>query len=91
MQKRIGFSVFGLVQGVGFRAFVCDRARGLHLVGWVKNELDGRVEGEAEGIEADIAQLTQALRKGPLMSHVDRCLVRDLPVMGVERAFRISR
>lgn len=91
MRRRIGFSVFGLVQGVGYRAFACDRARGLGLVGWVKNELDGRVEGQAEGDDADISTFVQALRKGPSMSHVERCLVRDLPVMDVEKSFRIER
>lgn len=89
--RRVGFSVFGLVQGVGFRAYVLERARGLGLVGWVRNEMDGRVEGEAEGDDADIATFLLQLRRGPSLAHVERCLVRDLPALGHESSFRIER
>ncbi|HNY32004.1 MAG TPA: acylphosphatase [Fibrobacteria bacterium] len=92
MRRRIEFSVYGLVQGVGYRAFVCDRARALDLVGWVRNELDGHVEGQADGDEADIALFADALGKGPLMAHVERHLVRYLPYPTErERDFRIER
>ena len=36
--------IFGLVQGVFFRANTLERARGLGLKGWVKNVHTGEVE-----------------------------------------------
>lgn len=51
----------GRVQGVGFRAFVCEAARGAGLAGWVRNRRDGSVEavlqGEADALEAVVARI----------------------------------
>ena len=66
------FFVSGRVQGVGFRAFVVEAARGLGLSGWVRNLSDGRVEAFAEGEEASLERLAAALARGPLLARVDR-------------------
>lgn len=50
---RIAFRAHGRVQGVGFRAFVLEEARCRMLSGWVRNEVDHSVSGEAEG-DADL-------------------------------------
>jgi acylphosphatase len=67
----------GRVQGVGYRAFLRDRAIGLGLTGWVRNRLDGSVEacvlGEARAIEA----LVEALRRGPPGSRVTHIAQRE--------------
>jgi acylphosphatase len=57
--------VRGRVQGVGFRWFVRERARTLRLAGCVCNRPDGSVEVQAEGDQAAIDSLLNALRDGP--------------------------
>jgi len=63
-------SIRGRVQGVGFRAFVIDRARLLGLRGWVRNRRDGSVEalliGEDDTVNAVIADCA----RGPGLAHV---------------------
>jgi acylphosphatase len=63
--------VSGRVQGVGFRAYVVEAARGLGLAGWVRNLRDGRVEVLAEGNDAALAALRDACARGPLLARVD--------------------
>jgi acylphosphatase len=60
----------GRVQGVGFRAFVIDRANALGVKGWVRNRWDGSVEVVAEGEIAILEELLYALHQGPRMSNV---------------------
>src|SRR5689334_9970767 len=62
---RLEARVRGRVQGVGFRAFVWERARGLGLGGYVRNEWDGSVLVVAEGPRARLNTLLAALREGP--------------------------
>lgn len=65
--------VRGRTQGVGFRAFVLDRAGRLGLSGYVRNMSDGStVEVVAEGPQERLDLLLAALRQGPPMSAVHR-------------------
>ncbi len=73
---RIDASVHGRVQGVGFRWYVLDVARGLDLRGWVANDLDGSVRCVAEGDRPDLEALLEALGRGPLNARVDRVIPR---------------
>ena len=68
--------VTGVVQGVGFRWFVRERARRLGLSGWVRNRPDGSVEVAAEGDDEQIELLRRELHRGPMGASVDA--VRDL-------------
>ena len=90
-RRRLRFTVTGDVQGVGFRAFTQDRAKGLGLSGWVRNTWDGRVEGEAEGTPGSLQEFRDHLERGPISSHVDHLAVADLPVLGETGPFRITR
>lgn len=67
---RLHAVVSGFVQGVGFRAYVAERAGFLGLTGWVRNTFDGDVEVTAEGPRSDLDTLLAALRKGPRGSRV---------------------
>ena len=66
------YLVSGRVQGVGFRRFVCARALGLGLKGWVRNLSDGRVEVLAVGTEIQHEKLLLELNKGPQASFVEK-------------------
>ena len=63
--------VRGIVQGVGFRWFVRERARRLGLAGWVRNREDGSVEIAASGNDAAVAEFLGVLERGPDGARVD--------------------
>lgn len=88
--NRIAFRVTGRVQGVGFRRFVEIEAAANGLAGFVRNEADGSVTGEAEGGEAATAAFVDALGRGPLFARVDRVETRPVPSVG-ERGFEVRR
>jgi acylphosphatase len=69
---RMGFRVHGRVQGVGYRYFVRDQARELGIAGWVRNEYDGTVTGEADGAVQPLEAFRRELGRGPSMAYVTR-------------------
>ncbi|KAF8068196.1 ACYP1 [Scenedesmus sp. PABB004] len=72
------FEVSGRVQGVYFRNHTVDRARALHLVGWVANTRRGTVVGECQGSPPDLAAMREWLAtEGSPMSHIDSCSITD--------------
>jgi acylphosphatase len=71
--------IVGEVQGVGFRWFVREQARALHVGGWVRNRADGAVEVAARGEAGALEALRAAVTSGPLGAHV--VAVRDLPAI----------
>jgi acylphosphatase len=62
--------VRGQVQGVGYRAACCGRARDLGLGGWVRNLEDGSVEVQAEGPGPELAELRLWCERGPAAAQV---------------------
>ncbi|MBI5416903.1 acylphosphatase [Candidatus Poribacteria bacterium] len=64
--------VSGLVQGVGYRAFVLDKAKKMgEITGWVRNLPNGnKVEVFAEGTSEDIDSLIEKLKQGPSLSKI---------------------
>jgi acylphosphatase len=70
MVKARRYLVSGRVQGVGFRWFVEHSAQGLGLTGFARNLDDGRVEVQAQGTAAQLADLEGALWTGPRMADV---------------------
>ena len=62
--------VSGLVQGVGFRYFVLQKAHELKLNGYVKNQMDGTVLTVVEGKKSSIELLFDQLKVGPMYSDV---------------------
>ena len=74
--------VEGLVQGVGFRAFVVKEAEALKLSGWVRNRKDGTVEVLASGPTKRVEDLLQAfLARPPSGARIENVdlLVADAP------------
>ncbi|MEO0393396.1 MAG: acylphosphatase [Pseudomonadota bacterium] len=72
MTKTIRVSIFGRVQGVGYRVWTEQRARQLGLAGWVRNRLDGSVEAVFSGDKGVIAQMVRACEEGPSVARVER-------------------
>ena len=65
------FRARGRVQGVGYRAFVRRQALALELAGWVRNEVDGSVAGQASGPTEILAHFRSTLRRGPSWAFVE--------------------
>ena len=85
------FFVSGDVQGVGFRYFVYGHVhKRSDLKGFVRNLYDGRVEVYAEGAEAELQDLEDALRKGPQGSTVHRLQIENENVSGQYHDFKIT-
>jgi len=78
-KKCITFRIIGKVQGVWFRAYTRDNALSLNIDGWVKNDPDGSVFGEAVGSEKNIEQFIHVLRKGSPSSRVEDVLFEENP------------
>lgn len=64
--------VHGRVQGVFYRAWTVETARGLGLRGWVRNRRDGSVEILVSGSEQAVARLVERCREGPPAARVER-------------------
>jgi acylphosphatase len=73
------FLVHGRVQGVGFRWFVARQATRLGLVGYAQNQADGSVEVVAQGTEAALDTLAQALARGPALAQVTNVENTNVP------------
>ncbi len=80
----IRYVVSGKVQGVFFRAWTRDQARGLGVSGWVRNRLDGTVEALAVADEDVQARFRKRLEQGPPLSRVSG--VRALPAEAGDEA-----
>ena len=72
-------TLYGRVQGVFFRQWTVNQARGLGVSGWVHNARDGSVEAHLAGDESAVAQLIERMRQGPAGAHVE-----DLTIEAVE-------
>ena len=70
---RLSVTVYGRVQGVYFRYFVLNTARGLSLKGYVRNLSRGDVvEVQAEGDKTQLDKLLEQLKTGPPGAQVKR-------------------
>ena len=69
--------VFGLVQGVGFRAYLAREAQKLGVTGWVRNVADGSVEAMLQSEDAALAKLIEWCRHGPRGARVERIETSD--------------
>lgn len=70
MEVGANIIVSGVVQGVGFRYFVFNRAIHLGLKGYVKNMYSDDVEIEVEGERSLIEELIKEVKVGPRFAQV---------------------
>lgn len=64
--------IFGRVQGVFFRASMCQKAVKSKVTGWVLNRLDGSVEAMLQGEQSAVESLIEWSYQNPLGAHVER-------------------
>lgn len=83
--------VAGQVQGVGFRVWTRDTARGLGLRGWVRNERDGSVAALLLGPEAQVSAMVEAMREGPPGAAVATLTPAPADPAGAGAGFEIRR
>lgn len=86
---RVRCIVRGVVQGVGFRWFVLQRARRRKVTGWVRNNRDGSVSMEMQGSRDTLEMMCDEIRQGPSWSHVESVEVKEIPVVVGERGFQV--
>ena len=60
----------GRVQGVGYRAWMANKARELGISGWVRNRSDGSVEALVAGDIASVEEMSRLCRRGPRLAEV---------------------
>ena len=87
-EVRKHFVVHGKVQGVGFRYTAKYLALSLGLTGWARNEYDGSVSTELQGLEEDIDKILQALYNDRYIE-IDDIRRREISVDEEERRFRV--
>lgn len=81
-------TIYGDVQGVGFRYRAEHAANSLRLTGWVKNEWDGSVVMEAQGDKESINKLLSMIGQGTYV-RIERVVEEVIPVEEGERSFRV--
>jgi acylphosphatase len=65
-------TVHGRVQGVWYRDWTVETARGLGLTGWVRNQPDDTVTALLQGDAANVRQMVEKMHEGPPRAEVDR-------------------
>ena len=73
----IHISIYGEVQGTGFRSWVKEQALKLNLSGWTRKASDGSIEIFAQGEEEKINDFVSLCWDGPNMAFIDEVLVKD--------------
>ena len=82
-------SIFGSVQGVGFRRWMNESALKLSLTGWARNASDGSVEAFIQGTEDDVNNMLSNLWEGPNLADVEDVLTQDSQVDESLESFEI--
>jgi acylphosphatase len=77
----------GWVQGVGFRWRAKNAASLWGCTGWVRNEWDGTVTMELQGLEAQLDRVLAAIADSRYI-RIETIESRDIPVDPDERGFR---
>jgi acylphosphatase len=82
----------GRVQGVGFRYSTKRIASGFDVTGWVKNLPDGRVELQAQSLDAEeLEAFLEDIQQSSLGSHIKQCEVKAIAAQPNLRGFSILR
>lgn len=70
--RRYYARIYGIVQGIGYRPFIYNTAKGLDLKGWVSN-VDSSVVIDVEGPSEKVEQfLISVIKKPPKLARIDK-------------------
>lgn len=78
----------GRVQGVGFRYKMNYLASSFGVTGWVRNEYDGSVSAELQGLPGELDIIVQRLGQDRYIE-MDGISRKKIPVKEDEREFRV--
>ena len=73
----VHISVYGEVQGTGFRTWTKEQADKFNLSGWTRKASDGSIEIFSQGEEDKINDFVSICWDGPNMAFIDEVLVKD--------------
>ena len=73
----VHISIYGEVQGTGFRIWTREQAHKFSLSGWTRKASDGSIEIFAQGEEEKINDFVSFCWDGPNMAFIDEVLVKD--------------
>ena len=73
----VHISVYGEVQGTGFRTWSKEQADKFSLSGWTRKASDGSIEIFSQGEEDKINDFVSICWDGPNMAFIDEVLVKD--------------
>lgn len=88
--KTIHLLISGKVQEVFFRETSRQLAEKLHITGWIKNTIDGKVEALVSGDEKALNEFLDFCKAGPERAAVDEVKVTKQQKMDFEK-FEIIR
>tara|TARA_B100001013_G_scaffold171401_1_gene102808 strand:- start:1835 stop:2101 length:267 start_codon:yes stop_codon:yes gene_type:complete len=80
--KRLKITVEGRVQGVFFRDSTRNKATELGILGFVRNQPDGKVYIEAEGECTALERFSQWCQEGPKWARVAKVEIVECPPEG---------
>lgn len=78
--KHINIKIYGLVQGIFYRAAAKDVADKLGISGFAQNMPDGSVYIEAEGEKENLDKFVAWCHKGPPLAKVEKVEVTESPL-----------
>jgi acylphosphatase len=81
----------GVVQGVGYRAWVAQQATARHLEGWVRNRRDHSVEALFAGPADAVAEMIALCRRGPRSAKVEAVEEKPGQADALNQRFRGER
>jgi acylphosphatase len=81
----------GVVQGVGYRAWVAQQAMARHLEGWVRNRRDHSVEALFAGPAEIVADMIAQCRRGPPHARVEAVQEKPGDADGLDMRFKGER
>lgn len=80
MKKHLNIKIYGLVQGIFFRATAKEQANKLGITGFAKNMSDGSVYIEAEGEEKTLDKFINWCHQGPPLAQVEKVEISLSPL-----------